>query len=277
MQNRCQVRKTSIAKYSELDDGIAEANYQLGVISLLENDQDKAREYFWKANDRDLVLKRLPSGFHKISHEFVEQNTFPYIDEMYFFDTKSASGMVSYDWLDDDVHPSRKGQFELGNEIVKAIVNGNLLQAAGYTGDLQQLPTFADYNAWTGFDDEAAGSIAYIKGAHNFLTFGRYRQRMRWDPRPAQFIEPIIDDLDIANRLAPSDESRSLSTVLNLFLGRSESAATDLAAMDCRVSVERSRQVYRLMMATAKTVFGFSGQEYKDELQKMLAQEGCAQ
>ena len=78
-------RQTYLAAL-DIDDGIAEANFQLGRIYLQEGKVAEAREHFWKANDRDIVLKRLPSAFHDISRAFVQDNAFPYLDVNQFFE-----------------------------------------------------------------------------------------------------------------------------------------------------------------------------------------------
>jgi lysophospholipase L1-like esterase len=260
-----------------LDDGIAEANFQLGKIYLQDNDPDKAREHFWKANDRDLVLKRLPGEFHNISRQFVVQNSYPYIDEMKFFEAKSQTGIVGFNWLDDDVHPNRQAQFDLGAEIVKKIVNDQLLGDTGYSANLREMPTFEDYNHWTGFDEESVGHLAYLKGAHNFITFGRYRQRMQWDLNPGNFLDPVIANLDIANKYAPNDQSRYLSAGLNLFLRRQENVSSIFASMNCRASAERGAQVHAGMMGASQSIFGYQALELKTELEGLLAAEGCIQ
>jgi len=269
--------KDQLLKILSIDDGIAEANFQLGRIYLEEGNIDKARELFWKANDRDLVLKRLPGSFHDISRALLQEYELPYLDVMKLYESKSANGVVGYNWLDDDVHPSRSTQFDLGTEIVKVIVETDLLGTERYLGDLQRLPSFADYNDWTGFDRQAEGTLAYLKGAHNFLTFGRFRQRMQWDPQPEVFLDPIILDLDIANEYAPSDQSLSLSAVLNLYLGRQDNAARIIGGMNCDASPERATQVHVKMTNTYKTIFGQRRSALRSDLQSLLNENGCDQ
>ena len=268
----------SKVKYLEilkLDDGIAEANFQLGKIYLAEKDTDTARVHFWKANDRDLVLKRLPSTFHDISRNFLEENSFPFIDTMKFYESKSSSGVVGYNWLDDDVHPKREAQFDLGNKIVELIINSNLLQSKQYSGELIKLPIFDDYNIWTGFDEESLGTISFLKAAHNFLAFGRYRQRLRWDPKPDQFLEPILDQLDVANNYAPSDQSLYFSAVLNLLLGRQQDIEKTIEKMNCNSSVERSAHVHSTMIQAFRQIVGNNKPQLKTELQRVLVLMGC--
>jgi len=267
-------------KYLEIlsiDDGIAEANFQLGKIYLLEKKTNKAREHFWKANDRDLILKRLPSAFHDISRNFVKKNAFPFLDVMKFYESKGSSGVVGYNFLDDDVHPNREAQLDLANEIVRIIINSNLLQSTNYYGDLNKLPTFDHYNDWTGFDQESVGSISYLKAAHNYSTFGRYRQRLRWDPKPDQLLAPVIDNLDIANNYAPSDESLYFSAILNLFIGRQENVEITIGKMNCNSSVERSAQVHSKMINAFWQILGNNKSHLNQDLRRMLASKGCNQ
>ena len=258
-----------------LDDGIAEANFQLGKIYLKENDPVKARELFWKANNRDLVLKRLPSDFHDISRKFIAQNAFIFIDEMAFFESESSDGVVGYNWLDDDVHPSRKGQFYLGREIAKTIVENELLGSIRYSADLTRLPTFEQYNQWTGFNRKSEGNLAYIKGAHNFLAFGRFRQRLLWDPEPERFLSPVLDDLKIANADASIDQALYMSTVINLYLGRSEEGASLIDSMKCDSSPERGAAVQSGMMNMAYMALGSSMAKVRKQLESELMSKGC--
>jgi len=261
----------------QLDDGIAEANFQLGTIYLQENQVEKAREHFWKANNRDLVLKRLPSDFHDISRRFVAKYSYSYIDEMKFFESKSVSGIVGYDWLDDDVHPSRKAQFDLGKKIAETIVDKGWLRTLNYAANLQDLPNIDEYDAWTGFDQEAAGNMAYLRAAHNYLAFGRFRQRFMWDPNQAEFLDPILADLEIANANAPIDQSRHLAAGLNIALGRKENAREILASMNCRSSPERSATVQSGMMGVSQAIFGYRAPDFNKDINDLLVLEGCAQ
>jgi hypothetical protein len=258
-----------------LDDGIAEANFQLARIYAQENNAAKALEYFWKANDRDIVLKRPPHNFHDATVEFAELNGFPYVDVLGFLAGKSAGGSVGNEWIYDDVHPRRNAQFDLGAEIAKQIVGQNLLQPLNYSGDVQNIPEPADYDDWTGLDQRAVGSIAYLRAAHNFWAFGRFRQRMNWDPEPEQFLGPVLGFLDTANEYAPSDQSLFLSAALNLFVGRKEAAEQDIAEMGCSSSPERAELVYIQMSYASQRLFGQSRPALKKEMQGMLVLQGC--
>ena len=257
------------------DDGIAEAHFQLGKIYLREADTARARAHFWAANDRDLVLKRLPSAFHEISREFVGQYGFPYIDEMEFFAAGSASGIVGYNRLDDDVHPNRQAQFDLGAKIATTIIDADLLPNEIYAGNLQQLPSFDDYNESTGFDQETAGTIAFLKAAHNYLAFGRYRQRLQWHPQPADFIAPILQELETANAYAPNDFSLYLSAVLYLYIDQNEQAEAAVAALNCSASAERAAQVHGAIYGATQQVLGNPGDQFRGKLSRILTAQGC--
>ncbi len=59
-------------------------------------------------------------------------NGFPLIDVTSLFEARSESGLVDYEFLDDEVHPNRPSQFVLGTEILKTIVDLELLPAKDY-------------------------------------------------------------------------------------------------------------------------------------------------
>lgn len=267
--------KANYLEILAIDDGIAEANFQLGRIYLDEGKTPEARELFWKANNRDVVLKRLPRGFREISLEFLYDSGFPYIDTMALFESTGEAGVVGYEVLDDDVHPNRQSQFDLGSAIVTKVVRENLVPADDYAGDLNALPEIGDYNAWTGFDSDSTETIAYLKAAHNFLTFGRYRQRLSWDPNPKSLIAPILDDLAVANRNYRIDEALYLSIVLNEFLGRENTAADVVRNAGCSASPDRGTAVHSGVMTVAFTIFGNKNQELKQSLRKLLNSNGC--
>ncbi|MBT8421944.1 MAG: hypothetical protein KJP03_02400, partial [Gammaproteobacteria bacterium] len=260
-----------------IDDGIAEANFQLGQIYLSENRPDEARELFWKAVDRDLVLKRLPGKFRDVSMEFVTRNEFPYVDEMALLDAGTDTGVLGYNRLDDDVHPSIEGQFILAAGMARAALDYGLLPAEAYTADPARQPDFSDYESHIGFDANAAGQIAYLKAAHNYLTFGRFRQRLRWDPRPDVLLQFIIDELAIANAYTPDAASRYLGTVLNLYLGRTDDAAQLVAALDCRASAEQAQRVNAALVDTSRRALGGLSEGYRARLNDVLTAEGCRQ
>ena len=261
----------------ELDDGVAEAHFQLGRIHSEEGSIETARKHLWMANDRDLILKRPPSIFHEATRSFIDQHEFPSLDVMKFFESLSLNGLVGNNLLYDDVHPDRRSQFELGTRIAESIIDLNLLPSENYIGDLQSLPTFEDYNKWTGYNNESNGRTSYLRGAHNFYAFNRYASRMRWDPRPENFLAPVIDYLDVANRYAPSDQSHLLSAQLNLFLGQRENTRRAIKAMGCGASTDRSAQVYSVMNRAGKRIFGKANPELLSELQQILVSEGCKQ
>jgi lysophospholipase L1-like esterase len=269
--------KEKLVEILSIDEGIAEANYQLGLIYLAENNPEKARQHFWRANDRDLVLKRLPSAFHGVSRQFIAANNFAAVDVMGLYEANSDDGVVGYNWLDDDVHPHRRAQFFLANELVTQIVAAGMLPVEGYSGDLQALPGVDDYNRWTGFDLEAEGSIAYLKAAHNHLTFGRYRQRLRWDPRPDVLLEPIINNLNIANQYAPSDKPLFMSAVLNLYLGQLDDADALVAQLDCGSSAERGAYVNQKVWLTGRTAIGKMKTGMREDMTAVLTKYGCVQ
>jgi lysophospholipase L1-like esterase len=260
----------------QLDDGIAEANFQLGKIYLEENNRDEARIHFWKANDRDLVLKRLPGRFHEISRGFVMNNSLPFLDEMKFFESRSTNGVVGYEWLDDDVHLNRKGQFELGSRIVESILENKLLGDRNYSANILKLPTFDDYNDWTGFDNQAAGDIAYIKATHNYISFGRLRQRLQWDPAPERFLEFILANLRIANDYAPTDQSLLFAASLYAYLGKQDDSRKIIGTLNCRSSGERGAEVRsKMMKIITPQIYGVATPEFEATLQHLLDLEGC--
>jgi len=255
-------RKEQLLEIQKIDDGLAEVNFQLGKIFLREQNIEKAREYFWRANDRDLVLKRIPSRFHTVSRKFVDKYDFPYFDEHAFFESVSVNGVVGQSQMDDDVHLNRRGQFDLGQKVSEVIVDSKLLAADGFSGDLQRLPTFADYNRWTGFDKQAEGTIAYLKAAHNYIAFSRFRQRVKWHPRPAEFLDPILDHLAVANTQAPSDASIIFSGLLNLFLDRAQEADKAFAALDCGASSERANYINPFSAGVSREGLGFTTSQF---------------
>ena len=259
-----------------LDDGIAEANFQMGQIHLGAGDVATAREYLWKANDRDFVLKRLPSGFHRISRDFVEQRDLPHFDVMGYLAARSELGIAGYDLLDDDVHPNRESQFALAGAIVDKMLAEGMLQQAGYAGDPRREPDFADYNAEVGYDETAAGIIAYVKAAHNYTTFGRYRRRLLWDPRPEELLDPILDDLKIANAYAPSRQSRLMATTLNLYLGRREAAARVIESFNCPSDPDEAAMVTKRALPVAQQLLGRPKPALREQLQIVLREAGCA-
>ncbi|TDJ42442.1 MAG: hypothetical protein E2O50_06290 [Gammaproteobacteria bacterium] len=265
-------------KYLEIlkiDDGVAEANFQLGKIYLQENSPDKAREYFWKANDRDIILKRPPGAFHDATRDFVEKNNFPSIDAMGLLESMSLNANVGNNFIYDDVHPIRTAQYYMGTEVVKIIINSDLLQAENQFDGLQKLPIFDEYNDWTGFDQEAEGSLAFLRAVHNYFAFGRFRQRMNWDPRPDVYLEPIIEYLDVANSYVQNDQSLYLSALLNIFMAQEEEARRVIGEMDCHSSAERAALVRSGMTQSRFQLFGRSNQEVKRKVQQLLDMEGC--
>ena len=259
-----------------MDDGIAEANFQLGKIYLAENNIDKARQYLWKANDRDLVLKRPPSVFHQATRDFAAANGFPIIDVTGLFEERSESGLVGYRFLDDEVHPNRASQFLLGTEVAKLIVDQGLLPENDFSADLEKLPDFDGYNTYTGFDDKALGAIAYLKAAHNYLSFGHYRVRAQWDPRPEVFLEPILDDLAIAIDKADLDSARYLSFVLNMLLNRQKTAVDMLKTLDCAASPERAADVNIAILQNYRSAIGPGSPALRESIVNMLNEQGCA-
>jgi hypothetical protein len=258
-----------------IDDGIAEANFQLGRIYLDEQDPDRARRHFWKAIDRDLVLKRLPGSFRDISLQFVRDNDFAYVDELLFFESGTESGVLGYNRLDDDVHPNREAQYDLASRLVELIISNKLLPQEDYSGDVQNMPGIIDYNLFTGYDNEAAGKIAYLKAAHSYLTFGRFRQRLRWHPQPEKFLQPIIDELEVANRFAPTDASRYLSAVLNLYLGQEANARQAIEALNCQESEARAALIKQGINGASRQILGAPDARFKDQLSAILAEKGC--
>ena len=268
------------AKYEEiiaLDDGIAEANYQLGRILLNENRPEEARKLFWKAVDRDLVLKRLPGTFKEVSLEFLTRNDFLFVDELSVLEVGTDTGVLGYNRLDDDVHPDIEGQFILATEFARIVLEQGFLPADAYSADPDRDPTYEDYLTHLGYNDTAAGEIAYLKAAHNYLTFGRFRQRLRWDPRPDVLLQFIVDELAIANAKTPDDASRYLGTVLNLYLGRTDEAAELVAALDCRSSAEQARRTDRALVDTSRRALGGLSDAYRARLNDVLTAEGCRQ
>jgi len=259
-----------------IDDGIAEANFQLGKIYLAENNIDKAREYFWRANDRDLVLKRPPSAFHQATRDFAAANGFPIIDVTGLFEERSESGLVGYNFLDDEVHPNRPSQFLLGAEVTKLIVDKALLPEADFSADLEKMPNFDGYNTYTGFDDEAFGTISYLKAAHNYLSFGHYRVRAQWDPRPEVFLDPILNNLDIAIDKADLDSARYLSFILNMLLDRQEAAIDMLKTLDCAASPERAAQVNIAILQNYRRAVGPGSPALRESVVNVLDEKGCA-
>lgn len=262
-------------KVLQIDDGIAEANFQLGKIYLNEQDIDKAREYFWKANDRDLVLKRIPSAFHAISKDFLAHYNFPFLDEMAFYESISETGIVGFNWLGDDVHPNRSGQFQLGQKIVEIIVKQDMLPSAKYAGNIENLPTLQQYNAWTGFDEEEAGIISFLEAAHNYLAFGRYRQRIKWHPDPDSFLAPIIEKVAIANTLGPSDQSLFFGAALNLYTGNLDAAESAIASLQCHQSAERSSAAHKTMVQTYRQITSNTRPQLEETLKRILTNQGC--
>ena len=259
-----------------IDDGIAEANFQLGKIYLAENNIDKAREYFWKANDRDLVLKRPPSVFHEATRDFAAANGFPIIDVTGLFEERSESGLVGYSFLDDEVHPNRPSQFLLGTEVAKLIVDNGLLPETDFSADLEKMPDFDGYNTYTGFNDEALGTISYLKAAHNYLSFGHYRVRAQWDPRPEVFLDPILNNLAIAIDKADLDSARYLSFILNMLLDRQEAAIDMLKTLDCAASPERADQVNIAILQDYRRAVGPGSPSLRESIVNMLNEKGCA-
>lgn len=276
LQSDGSTAKQSYLEILAIDDGIAEANFQLGRIYLDEQDPDLARRHFWKAVDRDLVLKRLPSSFRDISLEFVRSNNFAYVDEMLFFESGTPSGVLGYNRLDDDVHPSREAQYDLASRLVELIVSNQFLPQEDYAGNLQNMPGISDYDLITGFDNEAIGQIAYLKAAHNYLSFGRFGQRLRWHPKPKEFLQPIIDELDVANQFAPTDFSRYMSAVLNLYLGEETNARRDVDALNCQESEARAAQIASSIFNASRQMFGPLDAKFTDQLSAILADKGCS-
>jgi len=99
---------------------------------------------------------------------------------------------------------------------------------------------------------------------------------MRWDPHPELFLDPILDELHVANNLAEVDQSRYLSGVLSLFLGRQEKAKEIIASMNCRSSAKHADEVNQGFAYAAKAVLGYTKPRVKEELNRLLALEGCA-
>ncbi len=256
------------------DDGIAEANYQLGKLYQEAGERDKALAYFWKAADRDIVLKRPPQRFSDATREFLAQRNYPYIDVTALIEEKSPEHLVGYSRVFDDVHPNRAAQYELGAEIVKLIDTHGLLAAAGYRGDPAALPGLAGYDAFTGYDAAAAGDIAFLRGAHNYLAFGRFRQRLRWDPAPERTLRTVLAWLDTANADAASDQSLYLGAVLNLYVGEQGKAARLVEQMGCSASPERAATVRRGLLGLSRQVIG-GGPDIGAGLRALLDEKGC--
>ena len=267
--------KSRLLEILEIDNGIAEANFQLGKIYLAEQNYEKAREYFWTANNRDIILKRPPVDFPDLTRKFVAENEFLFLDVLEDLQSKSSNGNVGNEWIYDDVHPVRKAQFEMGKEIAGIIVGSGLVDAEGYSGDLQKLPSLEEYNEWTNFDRKAKASVSYLRAAHNFLAFGRYKQRLQWDPSPEHFISTIIKYLDDANEFSPSDQSLYFSVVLNLFLDRREAAEDLIDRMGCRSTSERAAQVRVGIRQLSWQLFRGGNSELNEGLQRVLVSGGC--
>jgi len=267
--------KQKYLEIMELDDGIAEVNYQLAQIYRAEGDIDRARELLWVATDRDLVLKRPPSPFHKITREFVDNNGYQSLDLMEFFEGKSSDGLVGYNWIYDDVHPSRPAQFELASEVARMVMESGLLESKGYRGSAARLPLIGGYDEWVGFDDESRGKLAYLKAIHNHMAFGRLKARLFWDPNPARTLEPILGELAIANEKAPSDRSVISGALLLAFIGEWETSERMVDSLNCRGSEERANELATGFRVFTRVLLGRGKSPVKTQIREMLIEKGC--
>ncbi len=267
--------KDKLLKVQALDDGIAEANFQLAQIYVQENEIEKARALFWKANDRDMFLKRAPRMFHDATREFVAENNFPNIDAFHILESNSATGVVGNNIMFDDVHPHRAAQFMLAEAIANEMVQRDMLAGKNFQADLSAFPVLGDYNVAVGFDNSSAAKLDYLTGAHNFFIFGRYLERMRWDPLPERFLQPVLDSLDAANRQDPMDNSLYLAAGLNYFLERNEEFAALVDEMNCSASAERAAEVSNKMGLVGRRLFSRAKRKLGQEMLQALADKGC--
>jgi len=267
--------KQKYLEIAAIDDGISEVNFQLAKIFQAEGDGEKALEYFWKANDRDIILKRPPGVFHDVTREFVVENGYPVLDVMGFLAERSEGGHVGNNWVYDDVHPNRPAQVELGNELVRIILDNGMLADANYRADLSKLPALNDYDEWVGLDDESVSELAFLRAVHNHMGFGRLRQRMRWDPAPEKFLDQILAWLSIANETAPSDNSLYFATAINVFLERNEAATSIIARMNCEASPERAAAVHQGLLNFSRQTMGYTKPDLGTELAALLNEKGC--
>jgi hypothetical protein len=196
---------------------------------------------------------------------------------MSFFESRSSTGVVGYNWLDDEVHPNRAAQFELATELARKIIDGDLLKGLDFAADLQRLPSIDSYNEWTGFDTKTDGYLAYLKAAQNALAFGRFAQRLTWDPMPERFLQPALSNLEFANDHAPTDQSRYLTVAFKMAMDHPATAKEIIELLGCRTSSVRSREVYWGTMDNAWRLFSNRRQETIDELVSLLNSAGCAQ
>ncbi len=266
-------------KYIEilaLDDGIAEANWQLGQIYLDEGNIDKAREHLWKANDRDFVLKRAPFMFHEATREYARDNNFALLDFWSLVEQNSPRGLIDYAVYDDEVHPNRSQQFAIGAELARVIATDQLLPTESFSGDPTTMPAFADYDEWTGFDANADGTIALLRAVHNYLSFGRYRTRLAWDPRPERFLLPVQDDLNIAMEKTDIEYAGYFSLIIDMLLGKEAAADAIISSFNCSESPERGKRVANGVMQVYKGAVGYGREDLRKAISAKLAEEGCA-
>jgi len=270
--------KAAYRQILDLDDGIAEANFQYGRILLEEGRYDEAGEHFMLAADRDMLNKRPTQLFLNMTREFVKANNLPYIDVTDLFQSNTPEGTPpGNNWIFDDVHPNRQGQFLLGTEIVREIVERGMLSGASFDANLTKMPQLSDYDNATAYDIEVAATHSLVRVTHNFSSFNRFSRRLAWDTNTDVFLGPIMEELGFVTDNLSTDEALHLGVIFNLLVANDAAAEESMAKLNCSDSPERAAQVAVELRKSFRRQIGNARWDVSRRLGEVMQQEGCVQ
>jgi lysophospholipase L1-like esterase len=122
----------------QLDPRFAASCYELGKLQLAYHDFEAARESLQRACDEDVCPLRMTSPLVQAMQETVTQFQIPLLNADDLLRGMSRNGVIGYDLLVDHVHPSFRGNEEIGIAIADWMI------AAGFASpqtDLWQQKT----------------------------------------------------------------------------------------------------------------------------------------
>ena len=149
-----------------IDDTYADLSFRLGKIYFKEGELEKAKKLFEQARDDDGVVVRASTDIYEVYEELRKTRHLQLIDTEKIFRPEAPGGILGKPIIEDNVHPSIKGQSLMARALAEEIAKRNWIAPMEKWRFERERP-FDEMARELGITDELLFS-AFLKMVHYF-------------------------------------------------------------------------------------------------------------